>query len=248
MAWDINKPQGIIGIAHVEIVSTAWALGFKKLQHPPVYYSFSRGVPIDVSRNYFAKELIKRKLDWVLMVDSDIIPQEDGLMKLLEASNKYGYKIIGGLYWKRHPVCHPSMWISAEKAGVENAKGKYVPLTPFYCKQCKQGLVNMRAAIKHKDLTGHEVVRSWNTGDIVECDVIGMGFTLIKREVFEAIDEPYFYFEHGRVENGVSEDFYFCEKARSAGYKIAVHTGVLCKHLVRAYIEPETGELQFIEV
>ena len=250
MAWEAKsqKPQGIIGIAHVEVVSTFWALGFKKLIHPPVLYSFSRGVPIDVSRNYFANECLKRKLNWVLMYDSDIIPQEDGLMKLLEASDKYGYKVIGGLYWKRHPVMHPSMWISAEKVGVKTDKGKYLPLYQFYCKQCRQGILNARAAIQHRDATGHEVVRSWTTGDIVEVDVIGMGFTLIHREVFEAIEPPYFYYEHGRKEGGVSEDFYFCEKAREAGFKIAVHTGVLCKHEVKSYIDPETGELNFYEV
>ena len=66
--------------------------------------------------------------------------------------------------------------------------------------------------------------------------------------MFEAIEPPYFYYEHGRKEGGVSEDFYFCEKAREAGFKIAVHTGVLCKHEVKSYIDPETGELNFYEV
>lgn len=55
---------------------------------------------------------------------------------------------------------------------------------------------------------------------IVEMEFIGLPFMLIKMEVFDALQKPYFAepaTESGDVEG---EDVYFCTKVRNAGYKI----------------------------
>ena len=68
---------------------------------------------------------------------------------------------------------------------------------------------------------------------------IGMGFMLIKCEVFEKIAEPYFmigYSQANKVYTG--EDIYFCRKARSAGYE------VLLDHDLSKEIG-HTGEMDF---
>jgi len=68
---------------------------------------------------------------------------------------------------------------------------------------------------------------------MVECDVVGMGATLINREVFERIEKPWFAYDIYRRtgEMSVTEDVTFCIKARRAGFRIVCDTGLICGHL-----------------
>lgn len=73
-------------------------------------------------------------------------------------------------------------------------------------------------------------------GQIVEADVIGLGACLIHRRVFEKLEKPWFKWTEGWEKGGVSEDFYFCEKAKQAGFRILVDTSILCKHEVSGVV------------
>ena len=62
---------------------------------------------------------------------------------------------------------------------------------------------------------------------------IGAAGVLIKREVFEAIEPPYFSFgEKTPSGETVGEDVYFCVKAREAGFKVWCRTDLPYAHLV----------------
>lgn len=67
-----------------------------------------------------------------------------------------------------------------------------------------------------------------NKKEIIECDAVGTGCLLIKREVLEKIESPFEF----RIENDVikGEDYNFCEKAKKLGYKIFVDTTKICSH------------------
>lgn len=67
--------------------------------------------------------------------------------------------------------------------------------------------------------------------ELVEVDGVGAGCLLIHRKVFEAIEKPYFLFEYN--EDGIislGEDFYFCNKAQEAGFKIWIDRRMVCSH------------------
>jgi len=75
-------------------------------------------------------------------------------------------------------------------------------------------------------------------GQLIEAEIIGMGACLINRRVFENIDKPYYLWTLGKEDNGVSEDFYFCRKAREKGFKIFCDTSIIGKHVSLCVSEP----------
>lgn len=82
----------------------------------------------------------------------------------------------------------------------------------------------------------YEVNTNWQTGDVIEVNGCGMGFTLMKRSIFEdpKLEKPFFKTVN-EVRDGkarvYTQDLYFYEKIKKLGYKICVDTGIRCGHL-----------------
>ncbi len=81
-----------------------------------------------------------------------------------------------------------------------------------------------------------EVNLDWRPGDVVNVNGSGMGFTLMKRSIFEdeRLEKPFFKsVNEVRVTGPVSytQDLYFYEKIKKLGYKICVDTNIRCGHL-----------------
>ena len=54
-------------------------------------------------------------------------------------------------------------------------------------------------------------------------DYVGMGVMMVKREVFEKIEQPWFAIPYSTVGGHYTgEDVFFCRKAREAGYEVFV--------------------------
>lgn len=61
----------------------------------------------------------------------------------------------------------------------------------------------------------------------------GFGCTLIHSEVLRQLEYPYFHYLIYKYGEFLSEDLYFCSKARGAGYTIWADSRVRCGHVVR---------------
>jgi len=59
---------------------------------------------------------------------------------------------------------------------------------------------------------------------------VGGTTVLIKRKVFEALDWPYYESFKHPCSNGITHDYYFCEKALKAGFEIWVDPTIVCGH------------------
>lgn len=53
-----------------------------------------------------------------------------------------------------------------------------------------------------------------DTNGYIHCDLVGFGMTLMKSQIFNKIDEPYFY-----AQNNGREDNYFCDKLVQSGIR-----------------------------
>jgi GT2 family glycosyltransferase len=71
-----------------------------------------------------------------------------------------------------------------------------------------------------------------NTG-IIEVALLATGCMMIHRRVLEGLEEPFFVMEMDETIRWItdSEDFSFCRKARKAGFRVWLDTGVTCGHI-----------------
>jgi len=81
-------------------------------------------------------------------------------------------------------------------------------------------------------------VTDWTLGETVKCDVIGMGCTLIKTDLFRDMEPPWFatlseVYEHdASFRFQCTEDTYFCRRViKEKGVYPHIDTAVSCTHL-----------------
>jgi GT2 family glycosyltransferase len=67
---------------------------------------------------------------------------------------------------------------------------------------------------------------------------------LIAREVFEAVERPWFQFRVRADGHQTGEDVFFCERAAKAGFKPLAHPGVLCSHRRRVDLRSIRNQLE----
>lgn len=77
----------------------------------------------------------------------------------------------------------------------------------------------------------------WKFGDVFDCSGLGTGCMMIRTEVFDHIEKPWFKTvdEQEEVAAGpkytkINDDLYFCKKVRDAGYRIIADGGVIPLH------------------
>lgn len=67
---------------------------------------------------------------------------------------------------------------------------------------------------------------------IIEIDACGFGCVLVKNEVFLKMDYPHFYYKSALDhKNTISEDVFFCRKAKQLGFRVWVDTSIKCEHI-----------------
>jgi GT2 family glycosyltransferase len=88
--------------------------------------------------------------------------------------------------------------------------------------------------VTRKDENGvRQVVEDIPENGLIEADGVGGGFVLIRTKVFKGIEPPWFAMPPNKTSPGgvMGEDYYFCEKAQGAGYKVMVDCSLVVGHL-----------------
>ena len=207
-------------IPHLGEVSSEWAVSIKNLQCPDgTQVFFSRGMPIDVTRDHMVRDILKDGFEWIFFLDSDVVAPVNTIQTLLS----HNLPLVCGVYdAKKREGVYPAMWVRV-KLKEKNAEGVEVEKESF------------------------GAISSWQ-GRMIKVDVIGCGCMLVHRSVFEKIRAkthlPFFLWTKERNREimptdfpdplmyDVSEDFYFCMLAKHyAGVDIVVDTEVKCGHI-----------------
>ena len=189
---------------HVELVALLlyWQKKYKAFN--PSFYFTDRVTPHDSARNQIVEYFFNApvKFTHLLMIDSDTIPPYDALPKLL-----------------RHDVPVLSAMVSI--VGYNSKEKKW----EFYDNTYQDRETDANGVVTQTNIA----IRDTGLQKIFRC---GAACLLIKREVLEALKPPYFRFDMNeeRTKHTRSEDIYFCDQVRDAGFDIYAETDVHCGH------------------
>lgn len=156
------------------------------------------------------------KYKYVLSAESDNVPPADGHLKLIETINmKAGpFDAVGGLYFTKGALNMP-MAYGNPKSLVDS------------------GTIDFRP---------RDVCEALKTGNVMEVNGLGMGFTLWRMDLFREFSPPWFVTLQEVIPSMglacMTQDLYFCERLRRAGKRLAVDLRVAVGH-----IDTETGEM-----
>jgi len=103
-AWEIQKTC-MVGILHTENVTMAWSLGLRNLMVPGPIVPVA-GMPFCHARNRLCMMALESGVDYILMLDSDVIPPKDAILRLM----RHNLPIVSGVYHRRsNPAGIPVM-------------------------------------------------------------------------------------------------------------------------------------------
>lgn len=82
--------------------------------------------------------------------------------------------------------------------------------------------------------TGIRCIKEYGIG-LMPVDYVGAGCLLISRKVLETVEYPWFFWARNDprvlIPERISEDLYFCRKAREAGFSIFLDASIRCLHV-----------------
>jgi hypothetical protein len=159
-------------------------------------------MPMLLAANEMVRSFLTTPCDSLLMVDADQVFTPETLTRLRGDSRAWGYDGVGALYIGRSAHRPLLMRETPETAGLLPHEGK----VEYYW------------------------IEKWPDGDLVDVDVMGLGFTLLRRHVFEELPPPWFCYTPQNPD--ASDDIYFFRRSHKLGRKFAINTKVKIGHIM----------------
>jgi len=184
---------------------------------------YGHGIYISLNRNLVVINFLRTDCDYLLFIDSDNGFFPEAFDQLMEVMEDEEVKIVSGAYYVKDP--NKRSLVAGQKAEITDIfKCEFYPEEAF----AQEGLKN--------------ITRDYSS----DGGLVGAGFLLVRREVFEAMKYPYFeaMTHHKTVDSGTTpsgyreieyfmgEDNYFCLKAQEHGFDIYLDTRIKSPHMV----------------
>lgn len=168
---------------------------------------------VDKARNNICRTFLEQEIETshLWMPDDDMMWHPGSVIRLYERD----LDIVGALTWTNATPPCPTIWQDERE----------VDGTFFYTPAAFETLKWLEDH-EHSFVSNDPIVLPPSPTDLEPVDATGAAFIMIKRHVLEAIEPPWF---EGDI-NGFGEDFYFCRKARAAGFKVYVDRSVIVTH------------------
>ena len=182
-------------------------------------FEFVRGYDCATARNRIAQMSIDKGVDYVLMVDNDVVLPKDVLLNMLEDAKEvclgyYAHRNANNIYTGRVLACK-----------LKDERGDLYYNYPL-----------------ESEYTAEEMKQLIENGEYkVQIHGGGMGCALIKTDVFRRLKYPWYdWVNYADAHRGMlSEDLYFCEHCKNNGIPIYTDTRAGCGHLLRRIQWPE---------
>lgn len=178
-----------------------------------VMFEFVRGYDCATARNRIAMKALDMWVDYVLMVDNDVVLPPDALLNLLDDPKDvtlgyYAHRDTDNVYRGNTCICRQFM--------PDGTRYYNYPLESEY------------SAAEMQEMFEKGIYKQEVHGG-------GMGCALIRTEVFREIDYPWYDWVNYKDDNRgmLSEDLFFCEQCRANGIAIYTDTRVACGHMLR---------------
>ena len=182
-------------------------------QHPEITVTVlkpERPLPVDVARTFLAAQVLDGDYDYLWFTDQDAAYVPQTLKRLMA----WDLPIVGALCPIRGSTwCAPMVF-----------RGQKDDDPEFYHIAVDEVYNYLR---EHADVETNspQIIDPVPPGSLFECDFTGCHCVLIKREVLEALEPPWFSGRPGQ------EDKYFYLKAAAAGYKTFVDFSTFVGHV-----------------
>lgn len=164
---------------------------------------YVQGAFIEVAREQIARRFLHECSEpYLLFIDSDHSFQREDAEKLIDAMEWYPkLGLCGGLTVFRD--------------------GRYKPVVQWFEDDPDTP----------EEKLFKRITRYMKEGCVKNVDYVGTGFTIIRRKVFEDLEEPFFRVYHDGKKNFWGEDVHFLKAVKEAGWKAAVHFGTNVGHI-----------------
>jgi GT2 family glycosyltransferase len=171
------------------------------------------GSGIEEARNHLFTRWKANPTDFFLFADNDAGWAPGSIDRLVEHNLPV---VCGGMYTRDLPP-RPTIGVYMGKDAAGRVRYQFQGYTNAIVSYCySRGIT---ALADNEQL--------FEDPELFEIDGCGMHFTLIRRDVMEAFGPPWFLMQ-GKT--GAGEDFWFCKKARDAGFKIYTDLSVQTAH------------------
>ena len=170
-----------------------------------LFFEFVRGYDCATARNNIVQKALDMNVDYVLMVDNDVVLPGDALINMLEDPKE----VCLGYYAHR------------DRKNIYSGKSSI----------CKLGEFNYTWQYTAEELRTLCNAGSYK----IQSHGGGMGCALIRMDVFRRINYPWYdWINYNDSNRGMlSEDLYFCEQCKNARIPIYTDTRVSCGHMLR---------------
>lgn len=176
-------------------------------------FEFIRGYDCATARNQIVMTAQRKKADYILMVDNDVIIPTNTIELFLDPAvdvclGAYPHRDTDNIYRGRTCICK-----------LCNDKGERYFHYPLESEYTSQELIEEAEAGHHK----------------IQIHGGGMGCAFIRTEIFDEIDYPWYDWVNYADDNRgmLSEDLYFCEQCKARGIEIYTDPRIRCKHILR---------------
>lgn len=168
---------------------------------------------VDISRNYLVQEAKKVGATRILWADVDASWAAMSVQRLWDRD----LDIVTAAIYRRSIPPTPVWGISRGY----NAEKKWI----FSMAEGMNELLDHARAHNVTEEGRNDILLPETDNDLMELDGCGAHFMMVKMDVYDELTPPFYKTTSGEA----GEDFYFCRKAKDAGYKIwgdkSVHTG-----------------------